>query len=282
VMRDGERVGVLSMNETTREELVQLMVGRKLQAMYPKRTVEKKDIVLKVEHLETEYLKNINFHVRAGEILGVFGLMGSGRTEMANCLFGAAKKKSGTVEIGGKKAKINSPKDAIKAGLGYMTSERKRDGLIMIQSVSENIMTASIDEISSAFKMNSRVEQERASFWKEKIDIKTPDINSVVEGLSGGNQQKVVLSKWLQTKPKVLILNEPTRGIDVGAKVEIYKLLENLCEEGVGIVMISSELQEILQLSDRVIVLSEGKLSGELDRDELSQERVMHSAVGEL
>jgi ABC-type sugar transport system ATPase subunit len=280
VMRDGERVGVLSMSETTREELVQLMVGRKLKAMYPKRSVEKKEVVLKVENLQTDYLKNISFHVRAGEILGVFGLMGSGRTEMANCLFGAARKKSSTVEIGGKRARINSPKDAIKAGLGYMTSERKKDGLIMIQSVSENIMTASINEVSSAFRMNRRIEKTRALFWKEKLDIKTPDIGSVVEGLSGGNQQKVVLSKWLQTKPKVLLLNEPTRGIDVGAKVEIYKLLEGLCEEGVGIVMISSELQEILQLSDRVIVLSEGRLAAQFDREELTQERVMHSAVG--
>lgn len=282
VMRDGERVGNIKMGEAKREELVQLMVGRKIESFYPKRIIEKKQTVLELKGITTDYLKDISFSVRAGEILGIFGLMGSGRTELARCIFGTQKIKSGLIEINGKARSITKPKDAIDNGIGYVTSDRKKDGLILIQSVKENIMTASVDKYASPFKINKKAEVEIASKWKDKLHIKTPSINAEANGLSGGNQQKVVLAKWLATNPKVLVLNEPTRGIDVGSKSEIYTLMEDFCEEGLGIVMISSELPEILQLADRVIVMCEGKIRAEFSKDEMSQEKLMHGAIGEL
>ena len=172
--------------------------------------------------------------------------------------------------------------DAIKNGISYVTAERKKDGLILIQSLKANVMTASLDTWSSPMKLNLAKEKELANKWTETLRIKTPGIDAKVEGLSGGNQQKVVLAKWLSTDPKVLLLNEPTRGIDVGAKTEIYNLIEQFCENGLGVVMISSELPEILQLADRCIVLCEGRLTGEYEREELSQELLMHSAIGEV
>ncbi|MBC5647187.1 sugar ABC transporter ATP-binding protein [Christensenella tenuis] len=282
VMRDGERVGVVKMKEAQREELIRMMVGREVNMFYPKREVEKKQTVLKVKGLTTDYLKDISFEVKAGEILGVFGLMGSGRTEMAQCIFGTHKIHSGEIYVDGTLKKIRKPADAIASGIAYVTAERKKDGLILIQSVRDNIMTASVDKYSTPFRINHKKEKEIAVKWKEKFAIKTPDLNTVVNGLSGGNQQKVVLAKWLATDPKVLILNEPTRGIDVGAKTEIYKLMEDFCEKGLGVVMISSELPEILQLADRVMVMCEGKATAEFARGEMNQEKLMHGAIGEV
>jgi ribose transport system ATP-binding protein len=281
IMRDGERVSEKTMEETSRDELVQLMVGRKLEAMYPKREIGKGETIFTVTNLSSNYLKNISFQLKAGEILGVFGLMGAGQKEMAECIFGAAKKNTGMIKIRGKDVQIHSPKDAIKEGVAYLSDERKIDGLVLVQSVKENISIASIEKMSKYFKINKKLEVKKANEWKEKFDIKTPSISTAVESLSGGNQQKVILAKWLETNPQILILNEPTRGIDVGTKVEIYKLMEAFCEEGLGIIMISSELHEILQLSDRVIVLSEGRLTGEFGREELSQVKLIHSAIGE-
>ena len=282
VLRDGERINVVRTNEVTREELIQMMVGRKLNAFYPKREIEKKETKLEVRDISTNYLKGISFTVKTGEILGVFGLMGSGRTELARCIFGTQRMHRGEIFVDGKKVSIKKPADAIENGISYVTAERKKDGLILIQSIKQNISTASLNRISTPFKMNRQAENRIALEWKDKLQIKTPNINYEVSGLSGGNQQKVVLAKWLATKPKVLILNEPTRGIDVGSKTEIYKLMEEFCEEGLGVVMISSELPEILQMADRAIVLCEGKQTAEFAREEMSQEKMMHAAIGEV
>lgn len=282
VMRDGERVGVVKTSEAKRDDLIQLMVGRKLNATYAKRDIEKKQTILDVKGVSTDYLNDISFHVKSGEILGIFGLMGAGRSELAQCIFGTHRMKSGEVQVDGKSVYIRKPADAIKNGIAYVTAERKKDGLVLIQSIKENIMTASIDRYSTPLKINKKKEKEFALEWKKKLSIKAPDINTEVGGLSGGNQQKVVLAKWLVTEPKVLILNEPTRGIDVGAKTEIYNLMEDFCEAGLGVIMISSELPEILQLADRVIVMCEGKLTGEFTYEEMNQEKLMHGAIGEV
>ena len=282
VLRDGERVGAVSINEVKREELVQMMVGRKLDAFYPKREIEKGETVMKVNSVSTSFLKEISFCVRSGEILAIFGLMVAGRTELARCIFGAQKMTSGQILMHDKPLEIRKPADAIAGGIGYVTAERKKDGLILIQSVQENVTTASIDRYSKPYKLNRKAEKKVALDWKDKLAIKTPDITTVVSSLSGGNQQKVVLAKWLTTRPKVLILNEPTRGIDVGAKTEIYRLMEDFCAQGMGVIMISSELPEILQISDRVVVMCEGRITAEYSHSEMSQEKLMHGAIGEV
>lgn len=282
VMRDGERVDVVNAKDVARETLISMMVGRTVNLTYPKRDIPKKEVVLEVSGLCTDYLKDISFKVRAGEILGVFGLMGSGRTEMAQCIFGASRMHSGSIRINSKQESIKKPVDAIKNGIAYVTAERKKDGLILIQSVADNIMTASIDANSKPLWVDRSKEHEIAEEWKAKLNIKTPSVEKMVSGLSGGNQQKVVLAKWLNTNPKVLILNEPTRGIDVGAKTEIYRLMEDFCEQGLAVVMISSELPEILQLADRTIILCEGRKTLEVDRSEMTQEKLMQGAIGEV
>lgn len=282
VMRDGERVGAVFTKEARREELIQLMVGRKVDSFYEKRKIVKKGVVLSVKDIETDYLKKVSFEVRAGEILGIFGLMGSGRTELAQCIFGVHKMRNGEISMDGKPVLIRKPADAIKNKIAYVTAERKKDGLVLIQSVKENVMTASVDRYSKPIRLNTRKEKEIAEKWKQALSIKTPAITTEVKGLSGGNQQKVVLAKWLETDPKVLILNEPTRGIDVGAKAEIYSLMEDFCEQGLGVVMISSELPEVLQLSDRIVVMCEGRITGEFSYEEANQEKLMQGAIGEV
>lgn len=282
VMRDGERVGVTKTSDATRDELIALMVGRKVSSFYPKREIKKKETVLEVKNISTDFLQDISFSVKKSEILGIFGLMGAGRSELARCIAGIQKMNGGEVFVDGKKISTKRPSDTIHSGIAYVTAERKKDGLILNQSVKENIMTAALDQYSSPLRINRKMEKSVADEWKDKLSIKTPDINTTVNSLSGGNQQKVVLAKWLTTKPKVLILNEPTRGIDVGAKSEIYHLMEDFCEEGLGVVMISSELPEILQLSDRVLVMCEGRLTAEFSKEEMTQERLMQGAVGEV
>ena len=282
VMRDGKRVGCVKMSQAKREELVQLMVGRRIESFYSRRTIVKGEMILQAQDVSTNYLKDISFSVRAGEILGIFGLMGSGRTELAQCIFGVKRMKSGAVKIFDRAVTIRTPKDAIDNGIAMVTSERKKDGLILIQTVRENVITASIDKHSSPFLINKKSESDISNHWKDTLNIKAVSIYSEVKGLSGGNQQKVVLAKWLTVKPNILILNEPTRGIDVGSKTEIYSLLETFCEQGLGIIMISSELPEIMQLSDRVMTMCEGRITAEFNKDEMTQEKLMHGAIGEI
>ncbi|MHC1771410.1 MAG: sugar ABC transporter ATP-binding protein [Flexilinea sp.] len=282
VLRDGKNVGEFFLQETTREELVHAMVGRDISAMYPRKEIAPGKVILEVKGLTNKTLKDISFNVHASEILGVFGLMGAGRTEMCQVIFGASSMTSGEILVDGKAINSNLPSDAMRAGIAYVPNERKTEGLILCQTVKENLITAVINKFvqGNRIVMDRQREKENAEKWVDELSISTPNTNTVIESLSGGNQQKVVLGKWLETKPKVILLNEPTRGIDVGAKVEIYKIIEDFCEQGMAVVLVSSEQTEIMALTDRCIVLCEGRLTGMLKTSEYSQERLMHYAIG--
>lgn len=281
IMRDGERIDSIPMSSTTTSDLIRMMVGREIKDMYPKEIIPAGDVVFEVQNLQNEKLKGISFHVKSGEILGVFGLMGSGRTEMCKSIFGASHLDKGVIIKNGKEVKIRNVSDAKKAGIAYLPNERKTEGLILSDSVKDNLYNAVINIYTKLFGMV--IDQKRASRnsekWIRELSISTPSGNTPVGSLSGGNQQKVVLGKWLETNPDVIILNEPTRGIDVGAKVQIYKLIEDLCKKGMAVILVSSEQAEILSLTDRVIVLCEGRLTGELNREEYSQESLMELAL---
>lgn len=280
VLRDGKKVSVLDIDKTDKNEIVKLMVGREIKDMYPISKSKIGHAILEVENISNNFVKDVSFSVRSGEILGLFGLMGSGRTKIVETIFGKEKLISGTVKINGIPVKINSPRKAIKAGLGYVSSDRKHEGLVIIHSVNHNISLASLD----AYKLlglflNTKKEQKDTNNWIKKINIKAPSANTIVESLSGGNQQKVVIAKWMNTNPSVLIMNEPTRGIDVGAKVEVYKLMESFCENGLGIIMISSELLEIVAIADRIITIHNGRVSGSFDKKDFDQENILKSAL---
>jgi ABC-type sugar transport system ATPase subunit len=282
VMRDGRSVSLLETKQTSHDEIIGYMVGRTLDEMYPHQKLERGDVILELKGVSAGRTKDISFQLHKGEILGFFGLMGAGRTDVARALFGDLAIREGEVLIQGKKAGYNSPAGAIKNGIAYVPSERKLEGLMLIHQVKFNISVSILKKLMRRLKLNARKEEEIADKWIKALKIRTPDSKTKVESLSGGNQQKVVLAKWLETDPKILILNDPTRGIDVGAKVEIYSLMEELCAKGIGIIMISSELQETLAMSDRVLVLCEGKLTGEISREDATQESLMKLAVGGL
>lgn len=279
VLRDGEKIGVYDTRNITRDKLVKAMVGRTISDMYPKRDIKIRETVLEVKGLTNEYIKDISFSVRAGEILGVFGLLGSGRTKLCEALFGIKSYVSGSITINGESVKIKSPSHAKKVGLAYVPSARKIEGLILIQTVRENFSTAIIDKLSKYLLIRKKIEEKNAKKWVKNLSVITPGIETAIESLSGGNQQKVVIGKWLETEPKVIILNDPTRGVDVGAKVEIYNIIGNLCEQGMGVIFISSEQPEILALSDRIIVMSEGRLTGKFSKEEFSAEKILYSAI---
>jgi ribose transport system ATP-binding protein len=237
--------------------------------------------VLRVEHLSrTGVLHDINLTVRAGEILGIAGLVGAGRTELARAIFGADPIDSGKIYLFGQEVKITSPQAAIRHGIGLVPEDRKQLGLVLQMVVRENISLANLKELSIAGFVNRRRERTAADQFVRELRIRTPSVEQRVRNLSGGNQQKVVLAKWLFTRSKVLIFDEPTRGIDVGSKVEIYQLMNELAAKGVAIIMISSELPEILGMSDRILVMHEGRIAGELSREEATQEKIMHLATG--
>lgn len=280
ILRDGKSIDTFNVADVDEDTLISKMVGRDIKSMYAKSEVPIGDVVFEASDICSNTVKKINFNVRRGEILGVFGLMGSGRTAMAETIFGRERITKGTIKIEGKEVKIKSPQDAKRAGIGYVPSERKTEGLILSHSVKNNISTATIKSLKKNGLINNKIERKNAKFWIDKFSIKTPSADTIVNSLSGGNQQKIVLAKWLQSNPKVLILNEPTRGIDVLAKVEIYRLMESLCENGMAVIMISSELPEILALSDRVIVVAEGTIVGSVsDRKIMTQELLMKYAI---
>ena len=231
--------------------------------------------------LGRQVLRNINFNVRRGEIVGFAGLMGSGRTELALSLFGNPThyQTQGEVVVKGKKRRFQKPKDAIKAGVAYVTEDRKGNGLILIQDVKRNITLANLQAIAQNNVIDNNAEVKVSNEYRTSLNIKTPTVEQLVSNLSGGNQQKVCLSKWLFAKPDILILDEPTRGIDVGAKFEIYTLMNQLVEQGMSIIMISSELPEVLGMSDRVYIVSSGRITGELPIEEATQEKIMHLAT---
>lgn len=289
VLRDGSSVGTKDASATSKDELISLMVGRSIKEMFPKQPSRAGEALLEVrglsvrnpEHKNKYILKNINFNAKAGEILGIGGLMGSGRTALAMALFGNfAAWTEGAMALCGKEFAPRSPKEAIARGLVLVTEDRKLQGLVLGMSVESNITLSVIEKISKLNVVDAAAEERISGEQIDSLRIKTPSPSAVVSNLSGGNQQKAVLGKWLCMNPRVLILDEPTRGIDVGAKVEIYNIMNKLTAEGAAIIMISSELPELLGMCDRVAVLHEGELTGELDRKNATPEKIMHLATG--
>ena len=283
VLRDGENAGDLPVDQINHENMVKLMVGRDVSQFYARQQHPIGDVLLDVEGLITPTWPNhrLNFQVREGEIVGVSGLVGAGRTEMLRVLFGIDQRIAGTIKIGGQSVSIESPAEAIDSGIALVPEDRKQHGLVLEFSVRNNIGLAGLlrHAVGSTF-LNQRQEDRDAAEMIEKMRVRTPNGDQIVQYLSGGNQQKVVIGKWLALGPRLLLLDEPTRGIDVGAKEEIYRLIEKLAEEGMGILFVSSELDEILGMSDRVIVMHEGRITGELPRQALSEEAVMQLATG--
>ena len=282
VLRDGRTVGTYDVREMSKSELIRLMVNRELTELFPKERAELGPEVLRVEGLNTQGgLKDISFSLRKGEVLGIAGLLGAGRTELARAIFGLDKIASGTISINGSPQRIGSPRAAINSGIGFLTEDRKSQGLVLPLSVKENLCLASVDKFSRWGLMNAQEEQQAADRYVKDLRIKTPSLNQKVVYLSGGNQQKVVLSKWLCCKSEVFIFDEPTRGVDVGAKAEIYQLMNRLTASGVAIIMISSEMLEVLGMSDRILVMRGGRITGEFSAAEATQERVLQCALGE-
>jgi ribose transport system ATP-binding protein len=282
VMRDGKWVNTLMYKDTSSQELISMMVGRDIDKMFQKKESKIGEILLEVRGMNRGgYLKDINIAVRKGEILGISGLMGAGRSELAKAIFGADKIDSGDLYIDGKKVSIKSPVDAINLGIGYLTEDRKKDGLVLVHSVEDNTVLASLGKvINSLGVINGSACKEITQKQVDTLKIKTPSLEQRVINLSGGNQQKVIIAKWLCCESRLLIFDEPTRGIDVGAKVEVYELMSQLSEKGVAIIMISSELPEILAMSDRILVMHEGRITGELLSKDASQEKIMSYATG--
>ena len=282
IMRDGRRVGVRMLAQTPQEELVRLMVGREIRDMYPKVEIPRGETVLEVQNLTNQKISDISFEVHAGEILGIFGLMGAGRTELCKAIFGAAPVESGEIRMHGKKVKIQTVSDAKKCGLAYLPNDRKAEGLLLQQTIRDNFASALIDRftVCKGLIVDNQAITKNAENWVKKLNVSTPTIYKEAGALSGGNQQKVVVGKWLETNPEVIILNEPTRGIDVGAKVEIYTLMEELCKDGMAVVFVSSEQAELFGVADRIVVLSEGKKTGELTREQFDAEKLMQLAIG--
>ncbi len=282
VLRDGERVDTKSTSEVTRQQIISMMVGRVIYEQPKTRSSVPPDapVVLRLNRLNAGPLvRDISFELRKGEILGISGLMGSGRTETARAIFGADEIRSGTVEVRGRRVAIRSPEDAVTHGIGYLSEDRKRFGLAINLTVRDNLVLASWDHFQNGLFVQARKVRQITEEYIRKLNIKTPSLEQLLRNLSGGNQQKVVIAKWLIRNCDILIFDEPTRGIDVGAKSEIYTLMNELTREGKSIIMISSELPEILRMSDRILVMSEGRITGQLGIEEASQEAIMGLAT---
>jgi ribose transport system ATP-binding protein len=280
VLRDGTYIATVETAKTNRNELISLMVGRKFSGSFPKRRAIPKETVLEVKDLTGNSVENISFSLKRGEILGLSGLVGSGRTETAQLIIGSKKTESGTMLVYGKEAVIKSPRDALNRGIGLIPEERKTEGCIQWNSVKFNITLSAIKSFARFGIVSAKKQQEIAEDYKRKLHIKVPSVNSTVINLSGGNQQKVVVAKTLAANLDIIIFDEPTRGIDVGTKQEIYNLMNEMTESGKSIIMISSDMEELLGMSDRIIVLYEGSISGELEKAKFSQENVMKLASG--
>lgn len=282
VMRDGSYVGTLITKDSTKDDIINMMVGRVIYED-PKTESNVSDdapVVLKVEHLNAgKMVRDVSFELHKGEILGFSGLMGAGRTETARALFGADPKESGDIYINGEKADIKNPMDAVRLGIGYLSEDRKRYGIVVQKTVAENSTLATLDNYMNGLFINKKKEKEVSQEYVESLKTKTPSVDQLVVNLSGGNQQKVVIAKWLVRDCDILIFDEPTRGIDVGAKSEIYHLMNELVAEGKSIIMISSEMTEILRMSDRIVVMCEGRKTGEMSISEATQENIMQAAT---
>ncbi|MTI60498.1 MAG: sugar ABC transporter ATP-binding protein [Firmicutes bacterium] len=283
VLRDGEYVGSWNISELNEQSLVEKMVGREMSEMFPKVETEIGQTILEVRNLTVKNcISDISFKLKAGEILGIGGLVGAGRSELVKAIFGALAVNSGEILIDNRPVKMPHPYEAVKNGLALIPEDRGEQGLVLKFSVKDNVTLASLKEFAGTIKVDTIKENKAAVHLVEKLQVKTPSINQLVENLSGGNQQKVVLAKWLAVNPKILILDEPTRGIDVGAKAEIYKIIGELAAKGIGIIMVSSELPELLGISDRIMVMCRGKKTAEFTRKQATSEKIMLAATGAL
>lgn len=282
VLRDGETIGTKDVKDIDRDEMIRLMVGRELSQIFPKREVKLGETVLELKNLGSKKagVKNINLSIRAGEIVGIAGLVGAGRTEFARAIFGLDEADSGEVLLNGISIKNSHPRDAIRNKIAYLPEDRRKHGVILDLPIASNVTLASLKILSGKFGLNFAKEKELAAEYTRRLGVKTPSIHDSVSTLSGGNQQKVALSRWLLTKPTVLILDEPTQGIDVGAKSEIHNLMTELAEQGGAILMISSELPEVLGMSDRIAVMHGGTIVKILDRSEATQANILAIALG--
>ena len=280
VLRDGQRVGTVRVGEVSTDAIIRMMVGREVRDKYPKTAVAPGEEVLRVQGLTRPgVLTDVSFFLRRGEILGIAGLVGAGRTELALALFGAVPVAGGTVTIKGRTVRVRSPRDAIRAGMALLPEDRKRQGLVLVQPVVTNITLPVVSRLQRWGLLDRRGMRALARRFAGALRIVTPDLDRRVAYLSGGNQQKVVLAKWLATRSEIVIFDEPTRGIDVGAKIEVYQLMSDLVAQGTGILMISSELPEVLGMSDRILVMRRGRVAGEFSREDATAERLMAAAL---
>ncbi len=280
VLRDGKKIGTLPVDQAREETLISMMVGRELTEQYPKVEVPRGPELLRVQGLTVKgKLHHISLSLHAGEIVGIFGLVGAGRTELARALFGLHKLDSGEIYVNGRKVAIHSPQEAIAAGLGYLTEDR-RDGLVPLLPIAPNVTLASLRRICRLGVLSHALEEREARRFVDELRIHVPRLDRRVAFLSGGNQQKVALAKWLCSQAKILVFDEPTRGIDVGAKAEVFRLMNELAQQGVGIIMISSELPEVMAMADRVLVMARGAITAEYSRGQASPEDIMRSAAG--
>lgn len=280
VLRDGQYVGTEKVSEITEDDLIRMMVGRALDRLFPKKDVEIGDVILKVEGLNKEgVFENISFELHRGEILGLAGLVGARRTDVAEAIFGINPADSGTIRIEQQGVNIQDPKDATKLGIAYIPEDRQQHGLVLPINLTHNITLPILEQFTRHSWLNQQSERTTAQEFTHRLEVRAAGLWQKAQELSGGNQQKVVLAKWLATQPRILILDEPTHGIDVGTKAAIHQLMSHLADEGLAILMISSELPEILGMSDRILVMCEGRLTGEFSRDEATQEKIMTAAV---
>ncbi len=291
VMRDGKMITTQKTSDMTHNDLVSYMIGREMQEFYPQDETQTGKTVMKIENFSVEHptyhgkkiVDDVTMEFREGEIVGISGLLGAGRTELMSAVVGAyIKKGKGNVFINDKRVELKNPKQSINSGIGFITEDRKGNGLILSKSVAFNSSLAALNRITKNRLLNKKKETQLVLDLVDRLKIKTANVQNKVSSLSGGNQQKVVIAKWLATMPKILILDEPTRGVDVGAKFEIYTIMKNLAKAGVSVIMISSDLPEVIGMSDRVYVMREGKLSGELKKEELSEVNIMSYATGTI
>lgn len=279
ILRDGSMVKTVNIAETPVDEMIKMMVGRNLEEIYPKTSCNIGDVIFEINNISNENIKNCSLNVREGEIVGISGLVGSGRTELARAIIGADQITEGSKKYKDKLVRLNTPEQSVSTGIGYLPEDRKHEGLILGMDVRENITLASLKKTLSNYVISRKKEDSFANEYSSLLKIKTPSLNQRVKYLSGGNQQKIVLAKWLMSECNVLIFDEPTRGIDVGAKTEIYKLISEMASQGIGIIMISSELPEILGMSDRIYVMCNGSIVKELSKNEATQVNIMNYAT---
>jgi len=279
VLRDSKKIGDAVTSETDKKTLINMIVGRNLSEQYPKKDIKKGDVIFEVKNLfYMEKIKDVSFSVKQGEIVAFFGLLGAGTHSLFSVLFGDKKKTSGKILIDGKEVFINHPYMAKNNKIGYIPFDRKEEGVALAMNVRQNITSAKIENLGNGFILNKEIEKKNATEWFTKVKIKAPSIETSSNSLSGGNQQKVVVAKWLARNSRIFLMNEPTRGIDIGSKAEIYEIAENLCEQGSAVLFVSSELPEILAISDRVIVMRNGEIVSEFITKKTSQEELMHAA----